>query len=120
MITSEKRRLTTFVAHTPGGQLVGLSELYRDPKRASLVVQQATAVHPEHRRHALGHWIKAANLLAILTVNEQARYVRAGNTPDNTGMLRINQSLGFKPWTIHTDWQMATSRLQDYLSVNEH
>ncbi|MFD2935107.1 GNAT family N-acetyltransferase [Spirosoma flavum] len=119
MIKSGKQRLTTFVEHRSSGQLVGLSELYWDPKRASLLFQQATAVHPEHRRHSLGRWMKAANLHKVLTVNRQARYVRAGNTPDNVGMLRINQALGFKPWTTHTDWQIDISILQAYLRIND-
>ena len=119
MSTSGKQRLTTFVAHRSSGQLVGLSELYWDPKRASLLFQQATAVHAEHRRHSLGRWMKAANLHTFLTVNRQARYVRAGNTPDNIGMQRINQALGFTPWTIHTDWQVGCKALQAYLRGND-
>lgn len=119
MVKSDKQRLTTFAAHKASGQLVGLSELSWDPKRASLLFQQATVVRAEHRRHSLGRWMKAANLQAILAVYGQARYVRAGNTPDNTGMLHINQALGFKPWTTHTDWQIDTSLLQAYLGVND-
>jgi len=116
LVQSGKERLTTFVEHKASGQLVGLSELYWHPKRATLLVQQATAVLPAHRGYSLGRWLKAANLHTVLAVNEQAHYVRAGNTPDNIGMLRINQAMGFKPWTIHTDWQLDTCVLADYLT----
>ncbi|QMW04790.1 GNAT family N-acetyltransferase [Spirosoma foliorum] len=117
---SEKQRLTTFLEHKSSRQLVGLTELYWDTQRASLLVQQATSVRTEHRGHSLGRWMKAANLQAILTLNSEAQYVRAGNTPDNIGMLRINQVLGFTSWMTHTDWQIDTSHLQTYLRLNDN
>ena len=115
MTVGGRQRLTTFAEHRESGQLVALTELFWDPKRATLLFQHATAVRPEHRRHSLGRWIKAANLHAALAANPQARSVRAGNTDDNTGMLRINQKMGFKAHTIHTDWQLGTAALRAYL-----
>jgi mycothiol synthase len=116
MIISGMQRLTSFVEHKSSNQLVAFSELYWDTKRATVVIQHATAVRPEHRRHSLGRWIKAANLQTALRTNPSARFVRAGNTDTNLGMLRINQALGFKPWTVHTDWQIETKKLESYLS----
>lgn len=116
MMASGRQRLTTFAEHRSSGELVALSELFWEPQRATLLFQHATAVRPEHRRHSLGRWIKAANLEAALKANPQARFVRAGNTADNTGMLRIIQALGFEAHTVHTDWQMDTADLRAYLS----
>lgn len=116
MIVSGMQRLTSFVEHKPSGQLVAFSELYWDTKRPTLLIQHATAVRPEHRRHSLGRWVKAANVQAALRTNPSAHFVRAGNTDTNLGMLRINEALGFKPWTIHTDWQIETDVLAAYLA----
>jgi len=115
MFARAAQRLTSFAEHRPTGRLVAFSELFWDTGRPTLVFQHATAVHPEHRRHSLGRWIKAANLQALSSANPQARFVRAGNTPDNLGMLRINRALGFRPYTTHTDWQLELDALRAYL-----
>ena len=115
MIISGRQRLTTFAEHRASGQLVALTELLWDSRRATLMIQHATAVRPQHRRHSLGRWIKAANLQAALIANPQAQFVRAGNTADNIGMLRINRALGFQNHTVHTDWQLDTAALHAYL-----
>lgn len=116
MTVSGMQRLTSFVEHKPSTRLVAFSELYWDTKRATLLIQHATAVRPEHRRHSLGRWMKAANLQTALKINPSARFVRAGNTDTNLGMLRINEALGFKPWTVHMDWQIETDVLASYLT----
>lgn len=112
---SGRQRLTTSAEHRETGELAALTEMFWDPLRAALVCQHATVARPEHRRHSLGRWIKAANLQAVLAANPQARFVRAGNTADNTGMLKINEALGFVPQTVHTDWQLETAALREYL-----
>lgn len=110
-----QQRMTTFAQHRGSGQLAAFTELFWDPERPFLLSQRATAVRPEHRRHSLGRWIKAANLHAAQSANPQARVIRAGNTPDNTGMLAINHTLGFRPYLIHTDWQIETAALTAHL-----
>ncbi len=115
MQESGTERLSTFAQHQPSGQLVAYTDLVWQLKRPTLMFQHATAVRPEHRRHSLGRWIKAANLQAALSANPQARFVRAGNTNDNAGMLSINKALGFQPHTVHTDWQLELGALQAYL-----
>ncbi len=117
LIASGARRLSTFMEHAPSGHLVAFTELLWHGDRPTLVFQHATAVDPQHRRHRLGRWIKAANLHALPVANPQARFVRAGNTDDNTGMLNINRELGFRPYATHTDWQMDTEALLVYLNT---
>lgn len=101
-----ERRLSAFAEHTESGELVGYSELFWQPGRESLLFQGATGVRPEHRRHGLGRWLKAANLKAALAANPQGRFVRTGNADVNAAMLGINHALGFKPFISHTDWQI--------------
>ena len=115
LAASGQQRLTTFAEQQGSGQIAAFTALFWDPQRPSLLFQRATAVRPDHRRHGLGRWIKAANLHAALRANPAAQVVRAGNTPDNTGMLAINHALGFRPYLIHTDWQMETAALAAYL-----
>ncbi|AWN22726.1 hypothetical protein DKM44_05340 [Deinococcus irradiatisoli] len=112
-----RQRLSTFAEVRASGELAAYSELLWDTERPSLLFQHATAVRPEHRRHSLGRWIKAANLQAALKFNPQAHWVRAGNTPDNAGMRSINQALGFEPYTTHTDWQISVAALRTYLGA---
>jgi len=100
-------RLTAFAEHTESGLLVGFSELFWQPARASLLFQGATAVRPEHRRHHLGRRLKAANLREALRRNPQARFVRTGNADSNVGMLAINHALGFRPFMARTEWQIS-------------
>lgn len=117
LLASGACRLSTFAEHGPSGRLVAFTELLWHGARSTLVFQHATAVHPDHRRHRLGHRVKAANLHALPGANPQARVVRAGTTDDNTGMLSINRTLGFRPYATHTDWQLDTKALLAYLKT---
>ena len=120
LAASGQQRLTTFAEQQGSGRLAAFTALFWDPQRPSLLFQRATAVRPDHRRHGLGRWIKAANLHAALRANPAARVVRAGNTPDNTGMLAINHALGFRPYLTHTDWQIETAALASYLEERSY
>ncbi len=115
LLTGGHQRLTTFAEHCQSGALVAFTELLWDVKRPTIMIQHGTAVQPEHRRHSLGRWIKAANLRAAERLNPAGRVVRAGNTDDNTGMLRINLALGFRAYLTHTDWQLDLNHLWAYL-----
>lgn len=118
MAATGERRVSAFAEHAPSGQLVGFSELVWQPQREALLFQGATGVRPEHRRHGLGRWIKAANLREALKLNSAARFVRTGNADSNEGMLAINHALGFKPLIAHTDWQIDTSAARAYLNTH--
>ncbi|ULH18147.1 GNAT family N-acetyltransferase (plasmid) [Deinococcus sp. KNUC1210] len=115
LLTAGRQRLTTFAEHRPTGSVVAFTELFWDVKRPTIMIQHGTAVQPEHRLHSLGRWIKAANLLTAQRLSPEVRFVRAGNTDDNIGMLRINQALGFRPYLTHTDWQLEVNDLRAYL-----
>ncbi len=111
-----ERRVTAFAEHRATGQLVGYSELFWQPERHTLLFQGATGVRPEHRRHGLGRWLKAANLLTALNENPEARVVRTGNADVNAAMLGINYAMGFKPFMAQTDWQIQTDKVRAYLN----
>lgn len=111
-----RRRLTTFAERGLGGPVAAFTELFWLNGRPEIMVQRGPAVHPEHRRHALGRWIKVANLDAARGVNPAARWVRAGNTDDNTGMLAIDRALGFLPYDTHSDWDIDVQAVRAYLA----
>ena len=111
-----ERRLSAFAEQRATGELVGYSELFWQPGRDSLLFQGATGVRPEHRRHGLGRWLKATNLLAALSANPLARSVRTGNADVNEGMLAINYAMGFKPFMAQTDWQIETAKARAWLN----
>ena len=114
-----RRRLTTFAESRASGELVAFTELVWDEEQPAVMIQHGTAVRPDHRRQALGWRIKVVNLLVAAEVNPLVRWVRAGNTDDNVGMLRINRRLGFRPYLIHTDWQIELETVQRYLAACE-
>lgn len=99
------RRLITCARYVPTGELAGYTELYWNPKRATIVGQGATGVLVAHRNHGIGRWLKAANILAMLRENPQARFVRTGNADSNVPMLAINRRMGFAPFMADIGWQ---------------
>ncbi|WP_309572100.1 hypothetical protein [Deinococcus sp.] len=111
-----RRRLTTFAEPGLGGPVVAFTELFWLNGQLKIMVQHGTVVHPEHRRQALGRWIKVANLYAARWVNPAARWVRAGNTDDNIGRLAINRALGFLPYDTHSDWEIDVQAVRAYLA----
>lgn len=118
MLASGTERWSLFARHDPTGELVGYTEVYWNPKRPHTVGQGDTAVHPEHRGHALGKWLKAAMLERVLAerVPQGAVDIRTGNADSNDAMLGINYALGFKPHRASTVWQVRLDTVRAYLS----
>lgn len=99
------------------GNLVGVTELFYNPERPTILDQGATAVRPEYRNLGLGRWLKAAMLDRALRDLPEARFVRTGNAASNAPMLAINQELGFRPYEATTVWQVETERAAAYLNA---
>jgi mycothiol synthase len=96
--------LTAVVRHK-SGQLVGLNELGWAKSRPGIVGQGGTGVLPADRNHGLGRWLKAANLMRLLEVNPETKFIRTGNADSNAPMLKINTEMGFKPYIASIAWQ---------------
>jgi mycothiol synthase len=96
--------LTAVVRHK-NGELVGLNELSWRKSRTSIVSQGGTGVNPAHRNHGLGRWLKAANVLRLLELNSEAKFIRTGNADSNAPMLKINTEMGFRPYEASIAWQ---------------
>ena len=106
--SSSKDRLEYIARHTESGAAVGGTAVFYEPWTPTLAWQGATAVHPDHRGHALGKWLKAAMLLKVREVFPQVDIIRTGNAYSNDPMLGINNKLGFKETRAFTAWQAST------------
>jgi mycothiol synthase len=113
------RRVLTCARHIPTGELAGYSELYWNPKRASIVGQGATGVLMKHRNQGLGRWLKATNIVAMLRENPEARFVRTGNADSNGPMLAINRRMGFVPFMADIGWQGRAPEIASRLHQHE-
>jgi GNAT superfamily N-acetyltransferase len=108
-------RWSLFARHVPTGRLVGLTVVYWNPAEPDTVYQGDTGVHPDHRGHALGKWLKAEMLERVLRELPDAVDVRTGNADSNDAMLGINNALGFRPYIAQMNWQVPVERVQAYL-----
>ena len=105
---SARDRLEYIARHTESGAAIGGTAVFYEPWIPTVAWQGATAVHPDHRGHALGKWLKAANLLKVRELLPDVEIIRTGNAYSNDPMLGINNKLGFKETRAFTAWQAST------------
>jgi GNAT superfamily N-acetyltransferase len=105
-------RMQVVARHDPTGQLAGFSTLSWNPLRPQVVWQWGTAVRREHRGHAIGRWLKAANFNNLLERNPDAEFVDTWNAGSNQWMLAINDDLGFRPYIWYTAWQATVEEIR--------
>lgn len=118
VFSSGTRRLIACARHLPSGHLAGFTELFWNPKRASLVWQAGTGVLDAHRNKGLGRWLKATNIEAVLAANTEARFVRTGNADSNAPMLAINRTMGFQPFMSEIEWQGRADEIARRLGLS--
>ena len=110
-----QQRWTFYVIDRATGKFAGYSETTWNPNRPEVLTQDMTGVFPQYRNKGLGRWLKAAMLDKVLKERLQVKYIRTGNADSNAAMLKINNELGFKPYTADTLWQMELRKVQEYL-----
>ena len=110
------QRWTFYVADRANGKFAGYTETVWNPNRPEVLRQDMTGVFPEYRNKGLGRWLKAAMLDKVLKERPQVKYVRTGNADANAAMLKINNALGFKPYTADALWQVELQKVLDYLN----
>lgn len=98
---SQVERWTIYARESATKRCVGLTDVWYSPWNPTVVGQGNTGVHPDHRGHALGKWLKGAMLQRIRAERTQAVKVRTDNAYSNDAMLGINVALGF---AIESDW----------------
>ncbi|HUQ39196.1 MAG TPA: GNAT family N-acetyltransferase [Acidimicrobiales bacterium] len=103
--------------HDESGAVAGFTDVKWNPAMPDTIHQGGTAVHPDHRGHALGKWLKAAMLQRILDEGSPAKDIRTGNANSNDAMLGINRELGFRPYIAHVAWQVEVETVKQYLAA---
>jgi GNAT superfamily N-acetyltransferase len=93
------------VMHDETGEFAGYTGIEWDPAQPTVLWQGGTAVKAAHRGHAIGRWLKAANIRAVQARNPEARFIDTWNAGSNKWMLAINDDLGFAPYIWYTAWQ---------------
>jgi mycothiol synthase len=80
------------------GAAAGMTALCVHPARPWFGMQEDTAVVRAHRGHALGRWLKAANLAQVVDAVPELGVVQTYNAETNPWMLAINVDMGFRPY----------------------
>lgn len=112
------RLLSAYVAvHRPTGQWVGLSEILFNENHPEQAEQGDTAVHPEHRNHGLGRWLKATMIKQFVAEHPEAERINTDNADSNEPMLNINVEMGYKSLRIETAWQGKTSDITEAVGL---
>jgi GNAT superfamily N-acetyltransferase len=119
MFSAGYRRWTIFAFSLDGNHLAGLSEVFWNPNRPAILNQGFTGVMPDYRGRGLGRRMKAEMVTRILRERPEVEVIRTGNANSNVPMLRINNEMGFKPYTEEAIWQVATDAVADYLASAE-
>jgi mycothiol synthase len=108
-------RWTMIICERATGRAVGLTEVWWQPNRPTILQQGLTVVLPTYRNRGLGRWLKAAMLAKVVQDRPQVKVVRTGNADSNAAMLKINHALGFKPYLAGCFWQVDTAQVLSYL-----
>ncbi len=93
----------------------GFTETGWHPNRPKIAVQYGTGVDPKARGHGLGAWLKAAMIQKMLLERPSVDRIRTGNADSNAPMLKINHTLGFKPFIARAEWQIDVAKTLEIL-----
>jgi mycothiol synthase len=106
-----RRESWTVLVRSPAGECVGGTDVTFEPWNPGIVFQGATGIDPAHRGLGLARWAKALMLRRIRAERPAARWVRTENASSNAPMLAINDALGFRVISGHSEWQAEVSAL---------
>lgn len=108
-------RILALARHRPSGDLAGWTELGRHPSEPEKVHQYWTAVHPDHRGHALGKWLKATTVARCFERWPEAWKIVTENAYSNDAMLGINNQLGFEETSAWSVWQLPLADVRKFV-----
>jgi GNAT superfamily N-acetyltransferase len=98
------------------GTLAGFTDVVSSPGAPQILTQLNTGVLPAYRGRGLARWLKAEMLEWVLRERPEIRFVRTTNADSNASMLRINEELGFRPYSSQTVWQVELAKIESYLA----
>lgn len=107
-----RQRKALVAIQESNGRIAGFTDVFFQKEDSRIVSQGGTIVHPEHRWHGIGKWLKGAMLKQLLEEIPELEEIHTSNALSNKIILHMNDAMGFKPWTIATAWQISTSSLR--------
>jgi mycothiol synthase len=96
----------------PDGTIPAMTDVTWAPYRRTVIEQQFTGVRPDARGRGLGKWIKAAMVLHVRDLYPDAEWITTWNAHSNGPMLKINRSMGFKPYRTAVEYQVSRDELE--------
>jgi RimJ/RimL family protein N-acetyltransferase len=109
-------RWTLVARERASGRLVGFTDVVWSPSAPQILNQVHTGVLPAYRGRGLARWLKAGMLDRVLRERPEVRFVRTSNADSNASMVRINEALGFRPYSSQTIWQAELAKIETYLA----
>jgi GNAT superfamily N-acetyltransferase len=97
--------IDTYAVQAATCDVVGYTQVQVSRDEPRVAYQQDTLVMREHRGHALGLRMKAANTLAVMEVSPDSSIIRTWNADDNTHMLAVNRQVGYVTDAYLREWQ---------------
>src|SRR5438477_2392098 len=94
------------------GSISGMTDVSWYPYRHTMLAQQFTGVMPETRGRGPGKWTKAAMLLHLRDLYPDAEWIVTENAGSNAPMLKINRTMGFKPYRTAVEYQTTREQLE--------
>lgn len=116
ILATGEQRWTLNVLDRSNQKLVGWTEVYWHPDRAMILNQGFTAIDETYRNKGLGRWLKAAMMTKILQERPEVEFIRTRNANSNAPMLKINNEMGFEPYSSITAWQVNADQVENYLN----
>jgi RimJ/RimL family protein N-acetyltransferase len=108
---SPGERWTIFARERATQRLVGYTQVFFYEDWPGHVDQGNTGVHPDHRGHGLGRWLKAAMIDRIFRNKPDSVNVWTHNAFSNAPMLAINNELGFVVTAKQTVWEAGVDEV---------
>jgi GNAT superfamily N-acetyltransferase len=106
-----RAKVITVARDDDSGRLAGFTEIAVPLGAPESVWQHDTLVMQEHRGHALGFAMKAANLAALEQRFAAARTVSTWNAAENAPMIAVNDEMGFDV-VSHSNYWLKKLRVE--------
>jgi GNAT superfamily N-acetyltransferase len=104
-LKSQDRTAVVAGAVDPSGRLVAVTDIHFPNGAPEKAYQWDTVVLGEHRGHRLGTLVKIANLRLLAAVSPSTTSIATWNAEDNSYMVAVNDTLGFRVVGSALEWQ---------------
>ncbi len=115
----ETKWILCLAKHKASGVYAGFTQTGWHHNRPNIGQQWGTGVDPAHRGHGLGAWLKSVMLETLMRKRPTVDRIRTGNADSNAPMLKINQTLGFKPFRDRIEWQIDVAKTLEILRTRQ-